>query len=105
MRLQLRGDFEDRRQASQVSRHGLLRGDQREGLVLYRVALLIDVPVTLDDAVSPGEILLLEGLNGLGDGTLGHGTQSQYLVLQSLQVMLELFPWHCNLLTPIRNGP
>ncbi len=99
--LQLRGDLQDGRQRPQVTRHGLLGGDERQGLVLDRVALLVDVPVRLDDAARVVDVLVLQGLHRLRDGTLGHGAQLQYLVLQTVQVVLELFPRHSFLLGPV----
>ena len=92
--LQLRGDLQDRGERAQVPGHGLLGGDEGEGLVLDGVALLVDVPVALDDAARVGEVLVLQGLHGLRDGALRHGPQLQYLILQPVQVVLELFPRH-----------
>ena len=40
------------------------------------------------------EVLVLQGLDGFRDGALRHGPQREYLILQPVQVVLELFPRH-----------
>jgi hypothetical protein len=90
--LQVGDDVQHRRDRSQVARHRLLGGDQRQRALLDLEALAIDQRVVGDHPLRSGTVALIQRYHRTIDRLVHHAGQQQKLFLQRVELRVEVCP-------------
>ena len=88
--LQFGGNLQNGRQRTQVARHRLLHGDQRQAVVLDGEAFLVDQAVVRDQLSGGIQVATLQNVHGIENGLLDHAAQEKDICLQFFDLTFKV---------------
>jgi hypothetical protein len=91
---QVRIDFEDGSDATEIDRDWLVEGEHLQAFFFNPVLALVDSFISRDDLSGERAVAAAQGTDGLVDGSFHHRRLAEDILLQDLQIVFEVFG-HC----------